>query len=75
MSARRSPRLRAKHIELLQAQQAHLLVLRDRHRRWMKDADDIEVRRIYRKIAASIKTTVDQYDHLLDTLQSQRDNV
>lgn len=73
MSARPTPRQRAKHIELLKNQQAYLLVLGDRHWRWMKDAEDMETRRVHRSIANLIRKAADRYDDLLETLQRQQD--
>jgi hypothetical protein len=73
MSATRTQRQRAKHVELLQKQQADLLKMADRHWQWMKDADDIETRRVYRGIANLIRKSAEWYDSLLDTLQKKHD--
>jgi len=73
MSARRTPRQRAKHIELLQKQQADLLKLGERHWHWMKDADHTETRRIHRGMANLIRKVADRYDDLLEALQKYRD--
>lgn len=73
MKARQTPRQRAKQFELLQKQQADLLKLGDRHWQWMKDADDLESRRIYREIAKMIRKVANRYDDLLKALHKQQD--
>ena len=73
MSARQTPRQRAKQFELLQKQQADLLKLGDRHWHWMKDTDDLEARRIYREIAKTIRKAANRYDDLLKILHKQQD--
>ena len=49
-----------------------MLVVRDRHRIWIKDTEAIEINRLRRDIIDLIEKTVDQYDLLLAALQRQR---
>ena len=49
-----------------------MLIVRDRHRAWIQDTEDIEINRMRRDIIDLIEKTADQYDHLLEALQSQR---
>ncbi len=49
-----------------------MLVVRDRHRIWIQDTEDIEIKRMRRDIIDLIEKTVDQYDRLLEALQRQR---
>ena len=49
-----------------------MLVVRDRHRIWIKDTEAIEINRLRRDIIDLIEKTVDQYDLLLVALQRQR---
>lgn len=73
MSSRRTPRQRARHIELLQKQQAELSKLGERHWAWMKEADDVETRRIYRGLAKLVREAADRYDDLLVALHKPGD--
>jgi hypothetical protein len=71
MSTRQAQHLRALQIEALKIQQEHLLVVRDRHRAWIQNSDDMETYRIRREIIDLIEKTIDHYDELLKALQRQ----
>jgi hypothetical protein len=69
MSNRLSKRLRDQQIEALKIQQQYMTVVRDRHRAWDKDSDDMEINRIRNEILDLIEKTIAQYDHLLEALR------
>lgn len=46
-----------------------MTVVRDRHRAWDKDSDDMEINRIRNEILDLIAKTIAQYDHLLEALR------
>ena len=69
MSTHLSQRLRGQQIEALKIQQQYMTVLRDRHRVWSKDSDDIEINRIRNEILDLVEKTIAQYDHLLEALR------
>jgi hypothetical protein len=69
MSTRLSQRLRDQQIEALKIQQQYMTVVRERHRAWNKDSDDIEINRIRNEILDLVEKTIAQYDHLLEALR------
>jgi len=69
MSNRLSKRLRDQQIEALKIQQQYMTVVRERHRAWNKDSDDIEINRIRNEILDLVEKTIAQYDHLLEALR------
>jgi hypothetical protein len=69
MSNRLSQRLRDQQIEALKIQQQYMTVVRDRHRAWDKDSDDMEVNRIRNEILDLVEKTIARYDHLLEALR------
>ena len=73
MSSQESQHLRDLHMDSLRIQRKHMLVVRDRHRGWVQDSEDIEINSIRRDIIDLIGKTVEQYDHLLEVLQRQGD--
>ena len=72
MSTQQSQHLRSLHLESLRIQREHMLVVLDRHQAWIQDTEDNEINRMRRDIIDLIEKTADQYDHLLEALQSQR---
>ena len=73
MSSQEPQRLRALHMDSLRIQAKHMLVVRDRHRGWIQDSENIKINSIRRDIIDLIGKTVDQYDLLLEVLQRQGD--
>jgi len=69
MSNRLSQRLRDQQIEALKVQQQYMTVVRDRHRAWSKDSEDIEINRIRSGILDLVEKTIAQYDQLLEALR------
>src|SRR5687767_13425154 len=69
MSNRLSQRLRDQQIEALKIQQQYMTVVRDRHRAWDKDSDDMEINRIRNEILDLVEKTIARYDHLLEALR------
>lgn len=64
-----SQRLRDQQIAALKIQQQYMTVVRDRHRAWNKDSDNIEINRIRDEILDLVEKTIAQYDHLLEALR------
>ncbi len=73
MSFPYTPNLQDAKIESLQTQREYLNLLRVRQLHWMNSADDPEIQHVHREIAELIEKMTDQYSHLLDALQRQRD--
>ena len=47
-------------------------VMRDSHLRWIKTTDDPQIKEIHRTIAALFVSLLEQYNALLDAIQSHR---
>ena len=73
MSALYSTNLHETKMESLQTQHEFLNLLRLRHLQWMSSTDDPEIEHLHLEIAALIEKTTDQYSHLLEAVQGQKD--
>ncbi len=70
MSFPYSPRLQDVKKESLQTQLDYLNLLRLRHLTWMTSATDPRIEDLHSRIAAQLEALTDEYNGLLDTLQS-----
>jgi hypothetical protein len=64
---------RAIKLETLEAQQKHLLLLREHHLQWMKEADDPKIGSLHADVVDSIRETEHRCATLLRALQAQTD--
>ena len=69
MSSQLAQRMRSQQIEALKIQQQYMTTVRDRHRTWSKDSDDIEINRARSEIIDLVEKTIAHYDHLLEALR------
>jgi hypothetical protein len=69
MSYQLAQRLRNQQIEALKIQQQYMTVVRDRHRAWSQDSDDMEITRTRSEIIDLVEKTIAHYDQLLEALR------
>jgi hypothetical protein len=69
MSYQLAQRLRNQQIEALKIQQQYMTVVRDRHRAWSQDSDDMEIKRTRSEIIDLVEKMIAHYDHLLEALR------
>jgi len=57
--------------EFLAQRHELLCIMQKSHLRWMDDTDDENMKEIHRTLADSFSTLIEQYDVLLNAIQSQ----